>query len=256
MFNQLDDAEKSKGSRQREDDAARILSDFGEMTYYCEKCLEESDKFYDNETKAFVFYALASLNLIRGDLTLQECQEQLQRALVSFVACRQLSDEGELNYLKTRILMNDVSYAVNLLNLTEENRRVFGLELILGRCVADLLSIEEVILSKLRVGGGESVECFLDGEKVYFNSVHEQIKNLFNPLLLYLCHTKLRLGSSLILKASLEENDPTKKDRAARTCTDALNVLCIGIELNKVCKDLPRIKRFFYFYFYFTSVKF
>jgi len=235
MFNQLDDVKKFKGSHYLGDEA-RIVSNFGEIKYYCDKCIEESEKFFDHEAKAVVIYVLASLELIRGNITLLECQKQLQLALINFMACRQLSQEGQLNYLKTRILMNDVTYALNLLNLKEQNRREFGLEMILGKCIEEILSIENVILEDLRVGGGESVECFLDSRKAYFNTIYEEIKNLYNPLFLYLCHTKLRLGSCLILRASLEENEPIKKVFAASTCTDALNVLCIGIELNKVSK--------------------
>ena len=63
MFNQLNDAGKAKGT----DD--NIISDFADLTYYCENCLGETDKFYDNETKAYIHFILASLDLIRACLS-------------------------------------------------------------------------------------------------------------------------------------------------------------------------------------------
>ena len=206
-------------------------------SYYCEKCLEESEKFYDNETKACVYFTLISLDLIRGNITLQECQDKLQKCLVHFVSCRKLSLDGQIYYLKARILANDITYAVDLLGLKEENRRGFSLAMILAKTLNQLLAIETDILGDLRISGGESVEYFVDSglEKAFFNTIEGSIRNLYSPLLFYLCHTKLRLGSVLILRSSMEENETSMKEKASGTCIlYALNVLCMGIELNKV----------------------
>lgn len=109
MFNQLNDAGKAKGT----DD--NIISDFGDLNYYCDKVLNETDRYYDNEAKAFIQFILASVDLIRG-VPLQACLEKLRTSLMSFLSCRQLSSEGLLNYLKTELLVKDIDYALGLMN--------------------------------------------------------------------------------------------------------------------------------------------
>ena len=187
MFNQLDVSDASK-----EDES--IQSDFGDLRYYCDKCLKESDKFYDNETKAYVHFVLVSLDLTHGFLTLQECHEKLRICIGYFLSCRQLSMSGFVSYLKAELLMSDISYSLSLINLTEANREVFGIEKIVNKTIHDLVDIEELILLNLKAFGGEVIECYTNKERAYLNTIVEGIKNLYNPLLFFVCHTKLRIG--------------------------------------------------------------
>jgi hypothetical protein len=113
MFNQLNDAGKAKGVD------PNIISDFGDLSYYCEKCLKESDYFFDNESKAYIQFIDASLDLIRG-VSLQTCLSKLTASLRSFLSSNQLSLEGLLNYLKCQILIKDVSFAVELIGNDQE----------------------------------------------------------------------------------------------------------------------------------------
>lgn len=179
---------------------------------------------------------MVSIDLIRGVITLQECQENLKLSLENFVSCRQLSTEGFINYLKAQILAIDINFSFNLVNLNEKNKQELNLENIIESALSQLINIEEEMLSNLRVYGGETIECFINKSKAFFNTIVPEIKNIYNPLLYYVCHTKQRLGACLMLKSSMEENDAALKHQSSQTCMHALNVLCIGIELNKVNK--------------------
>lgn len=75
---------------------------------------------------------------------------------------------------------------------------------IIKKSMNDLIDIESTIFDNLKIFGGESIESYVDKSKSYFNNISKGIKNIYNPLLIYLCHTKSRLGSCLILLASLE----------------------------------------------------
>lgn len=229
MFNQLNDAGKAKGVDEN------IISDFGDLNYYCDKCLSEADKFYDRESKAYIQFVDASLDLIRG-VSLQSCLNKLMNSLRSFLSCNQLSLEGLLNYLKCQIMIKDVSFAVSLIGNNQAAKEAkISQQLLIEKTINDLVDIERTIFDQLRVSGGESVQCYVDKSKSYFNSLLANIKNLYNPLLFYLCQTKSRLGSSPIQLASFIENDrPTDKLKPQHRILHALNVLSNGIELNKV----------------------
>ena len=90
--------------------------------------------------------------------------------------------------------MSDISYSLSLINLTEANREVFGIERIVNKTIHDLVGVEELILLNLKAFGGEVIECYTNKERAYLNTILEGIKNLYNPLLFFVCHTKLRIG--------------------------------------------------------------
>jgi hypothetical protein len=248
MFNQLNDVGKAKGNDNN------IIKDFGDLKYYCEKCLNEAQQFYDTESKAFITFILSSCDLIQG-ISLQNCLDRLNESIKLFVSCKQLSADGLINYLKVKILAIDLSYSINLLNIqnckknennnnnNNNNNKITSDSV--NKTVQELIELEKTILHHLRIFGGEAIECQKNKATAYFDSVVADIKNLFNSLFHYLCHTKLRLGSCLILLGSLEEN-PT--DATSATTMDsklsnskyflhALNVLCNTIELNKVISE-------------------
>ena len=224
MFNQLNDAGKAKGNDNN------IIRDFGDLNYYCEKCLQETSAYFDNETKGFILFISASLDLIRGS-ALQTCLDALKTSIVSFMSCPQLSTEGTLNYLKALILCRDISYAANVLNVNKQ----LNITDVLNKTFGDLFDLNDMILNNLKTFGGETIELYLDKTKSYFNNLSGDIKNIYNPLLSFLCHTKLRLGSCLLIKASLGENESAGSEAKTPTfLMHALNVLYSGIALNKV----------------------
>ncbi len=230
MFNQLNDAGKAKGN----DD--NIISDFADLVYYCERALAETDQYYDNEAKGFYYFIMASLDLIRG-VSLQSCLDTLKKSLHSFQMCRQLSSEGLINYLKCQLLTKDISYSIGLLNSDAQSGP--SLQKLIIRTLNELFEVEDVIFANLQTSGGETVERFIDRTKSYFNNLVENVRNLYNPLLFYLCQTKTRMGSCLILQSSLEENDQytTNPKGSRKMILNALNVLSIGLELNKVISE-------------------
>ena len=199
--------------------------------------MDETNQFYDNEIKACIYFIMVSYDLIRGVITLQECQEKLKLSLENFLSCRQLSTEGLISYLKAQILAIDINFSYSLVNLSEQNKHEFSLKDIIDSTIAELINIEDEVLSNLQIAGGETIESYIDKSKAFFNTVVPVIKNIYNPLLYYVCHTKQRLGTCLMLKSSMEENDVTLKHKSSETCMHALNVLCIGIELNKVMME-------------------
>ena len=191
MFNQLTDAGKAKGNDET------IRRDFGDLKYYCETCVEESDKYYDNESKAYFILVDASLDIGRG-VGLQNCLNKLKKSISLFQNCRQLSANGVINYYKARILRADLKYALGLLDAE--------VKLNIEESINELLEVEESIFETLKTNGGEAIEHYVDKQRAYFNSISGDIRNIYNPLLHYLVHTKLRLGSCLMIRASLLEN--------------------------------------------------
>jgi hypothetical protein len=179
---------------------------------------------------------MASLDLIRG-VSLQSCLDTLKKSLHSFHLCRQLSTEGLTNYLRCQLLAKDISYSLGLLN--SDAHSDCHLEKLIGRTLNDLLEVEDVIFASLQTCGGEAIERFVDRSKAYLNNLAESVRNIYSPLLVYLCQTKARLGSCLILLASLEENDrrTTNPKGGQQLILNAVNVLGIGLELNKVISE-------------------
>jgi hypothetical protein len=200
MFNQLNDAGKAKGNDEN------IIRDFGDLKFYCERSLSESNEFYDSESRGFFLFIEASLDLVRG-VSLSECLAKLDRAVKAFSSCRQLSTEGLLNSIKAAILRNDLAYSISILSSNNANSSTNKLVNVYNASVESLLSIQKVILDELKTNCGETVEVYLDRQKGYFDNVcGDQLKNVFNPLYHYLVHVKARLGSSLILRSSYIDN--------------------------------------------------
>jgi hypothetical protein len=236
MFNQLTDAGKAKGN----DD--NITRDFGDLKYYCDKCLDETEKFYDVEAKAFFQLIDASLDLIRGS-GLQACVGKLEKCLLNYISCAQLSLDGLIQFTRAALLKNDLKYTIDLLNASEsgnELKQSSALSQAVNKSIESLLYLQKLILDDLRVYGNEAIECYVDKRRAYFNNLAEDIKNLYNPLLHYLVHIKLRLGSSLLLKASYLSNYRNKGlqidelNDVPSAWQHALTVLGSGFELNKV----------------------
>jgi hypothetical protein len=225
MFNQLNDAGKAKGF----DDT--ITRDFADLSYYCKKCLEETDQFFDTESKAFFMFIEASLDITRG-AGLQTCLDKLKLCLTSFLSCNQLSMNGLINYLKASILKKDLSFALNLLNTGNDGIK---LNTNIEETLETLIDLQNMILDNLKTSYGDKIELYVNKKKAYFNNIMPDIKNIYNPFLHYLVHIKLRLGSILILRSSMEENYKSEQNiEYLNTCKHALNVICTGIELNKV----------------------
>ena len=230
MFNQLNDAGKAKGNDEN------IIRDFGDLNYYLRKCLDETDKFYDTESKAYFLFIEAAIENIRG-VALLNCIEKLKKSTLHFMNCQQLSLNGLVNFLKASVLKKDLTLALNIVNTGQNGLK---LETTINNSIEKLVHLQDMILDNLKTNSGETIEYFVDKKKAYFNNVLPDIVNIYNPLLHYLVHIKLRLGSSLILRASHEENkkaaeaDSSISSNYANTCQHALNVLCTGLELNKV----------------------
>lgn len=228
MFNQLNDAGKAKGNDEN------IIRDFGDLNYYCRKCLEEADKFYDTESKAYFLFIEAAIENIRG-VSLQSCIDKLKQSTLNFMNCQQLSLNGLVNFLKASILKKDLTLALNMANIGQNSG--IKLETTIGNSIEKLVQLQDMILDSLKTCSGETIEYYVDKKKAYFNNVMPGIVNIYNPLLHYLVHIKLRLGSILILRTSYEENKMVESNSSTdpvNTCQHALNVLCTGLELNKV----------------------
>jgi hypothetical protein len=226
MFNQLTDAGKAKGSDEN------IIRDFGDLKYYLNKSVQEAEGFYDSETKAYFQFVDASLDLIRG-LSLQECLNKLHECLLNFSASKQLSNEGLVNYLRAAIFKNDINFAFNILAYSNNEKKI---SVLYDEAQNFLLNIQNLILNQLKLNGGESIESYLDKEKSYFDTVsNDTLQNVYNSLYHYLIHAKLRLGSCLMLKSSL--NDSLNHNNSNKLWQNALMVLASGIELNRVIAD-------------------
>ena len=240
MFNQLGDAGKAKGN----DD--NIIRDFGDLKYYCDRCLDETEKFYDVESRAFFQFIDVCLELTRG-AGLQSCVNKIDKCLMNFIACTQLSLEGLINFTKAAIFKNDLKYTIELLDVPEamnnpsnQKQNVSPLNSTLSLAIDNLVYIQKLILDDLKLNGGEAIECYVDAKLSYFNNIAGEIKNIFNPLFHYLIHLKLRIGSCLMLKSSFLNNFSNKgltlseQKFGKQGWQHAFNVIGMGIELNKV----------------------
>ncbi|RNA01419.1 cilia- and flagella-associated 54, partial [Brachionus plicatilis] len=233
MFNQLNDIGKAKGH----DDT--IIKDFTDLKYYCEKSINESNEFFDFETKSFFMLIEISLELFRG-ASLKVCLNKLNNCILNLVSTNnQLSHQGFITYLKASILKSDIEFATNLLECQDagscdKNKLSSSID---GN-MNSLLDLQHTILSNLSKNSGEKIECFTDKSKSYFDSIYKEIKNLYNPFLHYLVHTKVRLGSCLMLKSSYHDNQLANEGLASnKLWHHALNVLGSAIEINKVISE-------------------
>jgi len=240
MFNQLGDAGKAKGNDEN------IIKDFGDLKYYCERCLDETEKFYDVESRAFFQFIDVCLDLTRG-AGLQSCVSKIDKCLMNFIACSQLSLEGLINFIKAAIFKNDLKYTIELLDVPDmmnhqqnEKKAMSPLNATLTHTIDNLVYIQKIILDDLKLNGGEAIECYVDEKLSYFNNLAGEIKNIFNPLFYYLIHLKLRIGSCLMLKSSFLNNSSNKGlslselKLGQQGWQHAFNVIGMGIELNKV----------------------
>ena len=232
MFNQLNEAGKAKGNDEN------IIRDFGDIKYYCEKGLEEAEKYFDLEAKAYFKFINSSLDILRGaDLHL--CLDKLKDCLVDFVTSHQLSLDGVLNYLKASILKNDIGYAIDLLDASDNTTSLLN---VLNKSIESFSIIQKYILENLKKNSGEIIEYYVNKETSYFDNIAgDCIKNIYNPLYHYLVHCKLRLGSALMLKSSYINNTLNHKDiplnessKSQYLWQHSLNVLSSGLEINKV----------------------
>jgi hypothetical protein len=200
MFNQVNDAGKAKGNDEN------IIRDFGDLKYYCERGLGESEEFYDTESKGFFLFIEASLDLVRG-VSLTECLAKLDRAMKIYSACRQLSAEGLQSSIKVALLRNDLAYSINILGSNNANSSTNKLVNVYNSSIDSLLCMQKAILDELKTNGGEAVEVYSDRQKGYLDNVSgDQLRNVFNPLYHFLVHVKARLGSCLILRSSYIDN--------------------------------------------------
>lgn len=185
MLNQLVDAGKAKGNDEN------IISDFGDLSYYCQVGIEESTTYSDTESKAQFRVINASLRLLRGE-SLKAITAELDTAISELSAVRyQLSIQALLALFRSSILREELTFTLNLL----ENRHNA-----VNESVEALLSVQHAVLDELRLNSAEEIERYVDRHKACYDNLNG-IKNLFNPLLLILVHLKLRLGSLLMLKA-------------------------------------------------------
>jgi hypothetical protein len=237
MFNQLSDAGKAKGNDEN------IIRDFGDLKYYLDKCLKETEKFYDVESKAFFQFIDASLDLTRG-VGLQSCVNKIDKCLLSFIACPQLSLDGLIHFTKAALFKSDLKYTIDLLDVPEKSQTQTNSSLLntaISKTMDNLVYLQKIILDDLKLNGAESIECYVDSKFSYFNNLTGEIKNIYNPLLHYLIHIKLRLGSCLMLKASFLNNSTNRGGMthdelkfAPNGWHHAFNVIGMGLELNKV----------------------
>jgi hypothetical protein len=244
MFNQLGDAGKAKGNDEN------IIKDFGDLKYYLDKCLDETEKFYDVESRAFFQFIDVCLDLTRG-AGLQSCVTKIDKCLMNFIACSQLSLEGFISFIKAALFKNDLKYTIELLDVPELTHRQVNekqnntslLNATLMRTIDNLVYIQKIVLDDLKLNGGEAIECYVDENLSYFNNIASEIKNIFNPLFHYLVHLKTRIGSCLMLKSSFLNNSNNsglslnEQKIRLHTWQHAFNVIGMGIELNKVISE-------------------
>ena len=231
MFNQLNDIGKAKGHDNS------ILSDFGDLKYYCEKGIKESNDFIDLESKSFFIFIEITVELLRGQ-SLNSCLEKLNNVFKNLVSKAQLSQEGFFTFIKTSILIIDIKFPKYLLEWKNENSNKINLIFNIDCCMRSLLELQQIILTDLSKNSGELIECSIDKSISYNDNIFKDIKNLFNPLLHYLVHVKLRLGSYLILKSSyFDRNFNNCNLESNKLWENSLNVLGSAIEINKVISE-------------------
>lgn len=179
-----------------------IIGDFGDLSYYCQVGVNESTSLRDLESRAQFRAINACLSLLRGE-PLSKCAQELETSLEDFVAAQhRLSTSGCISLFRYLLLRCDLKFASGLLGKSQERTRVQ----LVDECSDELLAIQQGILDELQLNAGEETERFVEKQKSCYDNLC-RIKNLFNPLLHFFVHAKLRLGSLLMLKAvSLESS--------------------------------------------------
>jgi hypothetical protein len=221
MFNQLNDAGKAKGIDEN------IIKDFADIKYYIDKSLEETSQFIDTETRAIFMFIDTSLELVRGG-GIGECADKIDDCLKQFNVCHDLSSDGVEFFLRASIFKDDLKLTINLLNENETNTTN---DQILEPILTSQCHLQSLVFEKLKYESGEVIECLTDRKKSFLDNIAigKGVANIYNKFLYYFVHLKLRIGSILMLKATatLNNND----------WLDALNVLAIGYELNRVISE-------------------
>lgn len=165
----------------------------------------------------------ACLSLLRGD-SLQKVSSDLELGLEDLVAARhRLSSLGTVSLFRHLILRCDLKFASGLLLPNRSG--------LVDHSTDELLALQQAILDELQHNAGESTDRYVEKSKSCYDNLHG-IKNIFNPLLTFLVHAKLRLGSLIMLKAiESESNDEISLWRCA------FNTLSGAIEINKVISE-------------------
>ena len=194
-------------------------------------------------SKAYFKYIDASCDIMRG-VDLHTCHAKLQSSLADFASSRQLSSDGVLTYIKAFLLSVDIKYSIELLNAAAATGNG-SLSDLLARTSDELMDVQRLCFDILRINGGETVEHCTDKHKTYFDNIVGDIKNIYHPVLHLLVHVKLRLGSTLMLRASClkssssslsssEDETHMSNARVDAAWQHALSVLATGIEINRV----------------------
>lgn len=223
MSHQLSDLGKAKGVD------ANILKDFAEFKYYCEKGLEEALLLQDHESRAFFEYHLSTIELTQSN-NLESCLNMLDNSLANLHQSLQLSTDSQQLFVKASLLYLDVDYSISMLKETHQNKLT-----LIENTLKKLIHLQAYVFDKLKEGEGDVLEFYINREHAYLDFISSDIKNISNPLLYYLVHIKLRLGSCLLVKAALSSSLPN--DAGTEIWQDALKVLYAASEINKVINE-------------------
>ena len=163
------------------------------------------------------------MSLIRGD-SLQKVSSDLELGLEDLVAAQhRLSSLGTVSLFRHLILRCDLKFASTLLLSNRSG--------LVDESTDELLALQQAILDELQHNAGESTDRYVEKSKSCYDNLCG-IKNLFNPLLTFLVHAKLRLGSLKMLKAVESESNRGEEEISLWRC--AFNTLSGAIEINKV----------------------
>lgn len=189
--------------------------------------VNESTSLRDLESRAQFRAINASLSLLRGE-PLSRCAQELETSLEDFVAVQhRLSSSGCVSLFRYLLLRCDLKFASGLLGGGGKTTKRTRVQLV-DECSDELLAIQQGILDELQLNAGEETERFVEKQKSCYDNLC-RIKNLFNPLLHFFVHAKLRLGSLLMLKAvSLESSKNKNKNKKRRL---SINYLVVFIYL-------------------------
>lgn len=246
MLNQLIDSVKVKGNyhannviKERDNiyivngiikkgDSENILSAFGDLSYYCQVGIEECMNQNDVESRAQFQAINASLSLVRGE-SLRKVISELQALIAELNASRrELSTQAFQFLIRYSILAADLEFATGLVEGQDQDK-------LIDTSIEELLGIQNSILFELQLNGGEELEKFVEKKNFCYDNLNG-IKNLFNSVLHFLVHVKLRLGSLSMLRAVLIEAK-WGEEEAIESWKQAQNIFSGALELNKVIAE-------------------
>ena len=224
MLNQLSDLGKAKGVD------PNIIKDFSDLKYYCDKGYEEAVGFQDSESKAYFEFVNAIIDLTQTN-DINGCLSKLRSTIKNLKLCLQLSSEGEKLLLKAKLLEVDLSYSLKVINANEAANE--DNQDSIDGVINGLIDIQEYIFDKLKHYESDAIEAFVDRNLSYFDFIANDIKNVSNSFLTFLVHVKVRLGSSLIVKAAATQIE----ELSLKLWQDALKIFHHAIALNKVIAE-------------------